>query len=49
VLDGATPTVRQRFTIAHEICHTFFYEIVPELKFKPHSEPSWTGEHGPSS
>ena len=29
--------VRQRFTIAHELCHTFFYEHVPELKFQPHS------------
>ena len=26
---------RQRFTIAHEICHTFFYEFVPELKYRP--------------
>src|ERR1700722_10963484 len=26
---------RQRFTIAHEICHTFFYEFVPELKYHP--------------
>jgi hypothetical protein len=29
---GAAPT-RSRFTIAHELCHTFFYEIVPELKY----------------
>ena len=29
--------VRQRFTIAHELCHTFFYELVPELKFQPHT------------
>jgi hypothetical protein len=27
---------RLRFTIAHELCHTFFYEFVPELKFVPH-------------
>ena len=27
------PQSRIRFTIAHEICHTIFYEIVPELKF----------------
>lgn len=27
---------RWRFTIAHELCHTFFYELVPELKFYPH-------------
>ena len=30
------PQSRIRFTIAHELCHTFFYEIVPELKFAPH-------------
>lgn len=24
---------RARFTVAHEICHTYFYELVPELKF----------------
>ena len=30
------PQTRARFTIAHEICHTFFYEIVPELKFVSH-------------
>lgn len=28
--------VRSRFTLAHEACHTFFYELVPEIKFKPH-------------
>jgi Zn-dependent peptidase ImmA (M78 family) len=33
VLKGGSPQTRSRFTIAHEICHTFFYEIVPELKF----------------
>lgn len=27
---------RRRFTLAHEICHTFFYELVPEMKFVPH-------------
>lgn len=27
---------RLRFTLAHEICHTFFYEFVPEIKFAPH-------------
>ncbi len=27
---------RLRFTLAHEICHTFFYEFVPEVKFMPH-------------
>ena len=30
------PQSRVRFTIAHELCHTFFYEIVPELKFVSH-------------
>jgi hypothetical protein len=28
---------RLRFTKAHEICHTFFYELVPEFKFQPHT------------
>ena len=41
VLNEASPAVRQRFTIAHEICHTFFYEIVPDLKFKPHATDSF--------
>jgi Zn-dependent peptidase ImmA (M78 family) len=27
---------RMRFTVAHELCHTFFYELVPELKFRDH-------------
>jgi len=27
---------RLRFTLAHEICHTFFYEFAPEIKFVPH-------------
>jgi len=27
--------------VAHEICHTFFYEIVPELKFTPHPTDSF--------
>jgi Zn-dependent peptidase ImmA (M78 family) len=26
---------RQRFSLLHELCHTFFYEVVPELRFKP--------------
>jgi IrrE N-terminal-like domain len=26
VVNDAAPMVRQRFTMAHEICHTFFYE-----------------------
>jgi hypothetical protein len=33
VLKGDSAQTRTRFTIAHELCHTFFYEIVPELKF----------------
>ena len=28
--------VRVRFTMAHELCHTLFYELVPEIKFTPH-------------
>lgn len=36
VLNKKTNTERVRFTVAHEICHTFFYELVPELKFAPH-------------
>jgi IrrE N-terminal-like domain len=28
---------RLQFTLAHEICHTFFYEFVPEIKFVPHA------------
>lgn len=27
---------RIRFTMAHEVCHTLFYELVPELKFRNH-------------
>ena len=34
---GDVAMVRQRFTIAHELCHTFFYEYVPDLKFEPHA------------
>jgi len=30
------PPARIRFSIAHEVCHTFFYELVPEMKFRPH-------------
>jgi len=37
VLNENASPVRQRFTVAHEICHTFFYELVPELKFAPHA------------
>jgi hypothetical protein len=34
---GDVATARQRFTIKHELCHTFFYEHVPELKFELHA------------
>lgn len=34
---GDVAAVRQRFTVAHELCHSFFYEYVPELKFQPHA------------
>jgi len=27
---------RTQFTMAHEICHTYFYELVPEIKFTRH-------------
>lgn len=27
---------RIRFTVAHEICHTLFYEMAPEVKFRSH-------------
>jgi hypothetical protein len=32
VLRTGAPPARRRFTLAHEICHTFFYETVPALK-----------------
>ncbi len=35
-LNSSCAQVRQRFTLAHEACHTFFYELVPEMKFEPH-------------
>ena len=31
-----SPESRLRFTVAHEICHTFFYELVPEIKLVVH-------------
>jgi hypothetical protein len=34
VLKGGSAQTRSRFTIAHELCHTFFYELVPEVKFR---------------
>ena len=36
VLGKRASATRRLFTIAHEICHTFFYEVVPEIKFFPH-------------
>lgn len=35
-LNRLLPATRLRFTLAHELCHTFFYEYVPEMKFVPH-------------
>jgi hypothetical protein len=37
VLRRDLPESRINFTVAHEICHTFFYERVPEIKFTPHA------------
>lgn len=37
VLKKSASAQRVRFTMAHEICHTFFYELVPELKFSVRS------------
>lgn len=36
VLRRDLPEGRINFTVAHEICHTFFYERVPEIKFAAH-------------
>ncbi|MFZ2493489.1 MAG: ImmA/IrrE family metallo-endopeptidase [Thermoanaerobaculia bacterium] len=36
LIDPSASENRRRFTLAHEICHTFFYELVPEIKFRPH-------------
>jgi IrrE N-terminal-like domain len=41
VLRKDVPSSRQRFTLAHEICHTFFYEAAPELKFSVYKEDSF--------
>jgi Zn-dependent peptidase ImmA (M78 family) len=35
-VNKAASLSRRRFTLAHELSHTFFYELVPELKFTPH-------------
>jgi hypothetical protein len=40
VLREGAPSSRKRFTLAHEICHTFFYEAAPELKFSACHEDS---------
>ena len=37
VLRRDLPESRINFTVAHEICHTFFYERVPEIKFASHA------------
>ena len=37
VLRRDLPEGRINFTVAHEICHTFFYERVPEIKFASHA------------
>jgi Zn-dependent peptidase ImmA (M78 family) len=44
MLNTLASASRRRFTLAHEICHTFFYELVPEIKFAPH-EPFEEEEH----
>lgn len=36
ILRRDLPEGRINFTVAHEICHTFFYERVPEIKFFAH-------------
>lgn len=37
VLRRNLPEGRINFTVAHEICHTFFYERVPDIKFASHA------------
>jgi len=36
ILRRNLPEGRINFTVAHEICHTFFYERAPEIKFLAH-------------
>jgi hypothetical protein len=36
LVKGKCSPHRIRFTVAHEICHTLFYEIAPEVKFSNH-------------
>jgi hypothetical protein len=31
------PVTRQNFTCAHELAHTFFYELVPSIKYRKHA------------
>jgi Zn-dependent peptidase ImmA (M78 family) len=38
LVSKARSPARRRFTLAHELCHTFFYELVPRVKFSPHRE-----------
>jgi len=48
-LNTASTQVRQRFTLAHEACHSLFYELVPEVKFVPHApdeEEEWLCNFG---
>ena len=35
VMNRSASASRSRFSLAHELCHTFFYELVPEIKFLP--------------
>ena len=35
VINRSASASRARFSLAHELCHTFFYELVPEIKFLP--------------
>jgi IrrE N-terminal-like domain len=37
VVNNSGSARRRRFTLAHELCHTFFYEYAHELKFVIHS------------
>jgi Zn-dependent peptidase ImmA (M78 family) len=37
-LKASASEARARFTLAHEACHTFFYELAPEIKFRHHEE-----------
>jgi hypothetical protein len=36
IIKSDCSSTRVRFTIAHELCHTFFYETIPEVKFRNH-------------